>query len=207
MKKMDKLKKHAITNKKLLTFLITLLIIGILAGTFFLILLKTQDKNMIKEYLTSFLEKTKQNNFNYKDVFINTLGSNLFTVISIWVLGLSVIGLPVLLFFYFSKSFLLGFTIASIAFKFKFKGILFTLVYIFPHQIINIFIYTLLTMYSIKISLTITKTLTSKKSLNLRPIMKKYLYILLLSIVGVLISSTLEVFLMPILIKGILPIL
>lgn len=201
MKQLDKLTNKAKGNKKTLLFLVILFIIGIIAGSLFITVLNESDKALVKEYLEKFIMNIHQNKLDYTTSFISSLISNLFYVMIIWLLGISVIGLPIILFLYFAKAFILGFSISSILFHYQFKGIVIAFCYIFPHHIINVLIFTLLVLYSMSLSIKISKTLIMKKSLDFRLIMKKYGMILGICLVGSIITSILEVFVMPTLIK------
>lgn len=207
MKQMDKLKNKAKNNKKMVVFLMTIFIIGIIVGSLFIVILSKSDKSLIKEYLEQFLNSINGNKLNYTDALISSLGSNIFYVLLIWLLGISVIGLPIMLFIYFSKAFMLGFSISSMLFHYKLKGILLALLYVFPHQILNVLVYSFLMVYSTSLSIRIIKSLIAKKTLDFKQIMAKYGMVLIISLVGIVISSLLEVFLMPNLIKLIIGIL
>lgn len=204
MKELDKLKVRVTSKKKIIVFLITLFVIGLIAGSLFIVILNDTDKSLVKDSMTSFITNIQNNKLNYKDALISSLGSNLFYVILIWLLGISVIGVPIILFLYFSKAFMLGFSISSILYQYKLKGSLIALFYVFPHHIISIFIYTLLLIYALRLSMRLSKTILSKKSIDFKVIMKQYLSILMIVIIGTIISSLLEVFVMPHLLSFIL---
>ena len=195
MKKMDKLK--ITINKKMFIFLLALFVIGIIVGSLFVTILKDSDKTLITESLNNFFTNVKTLNLKWKSTLITTLLTQISYVIGIWILGISIIGLPLILIIYFSKAFILGFSVGSILLNYNVKGILLSITYIFPHQIINFFIYTILSIYSLSLSIKLFDSLLHKKKLDFRPILNKYLFILLLSIVLCIVSTLLEVFVMP----------
>lgn len=207
MKQMDKLKTKAKAKKKMVVFLMIIFIIGLISGSLFIVILSKADKSLIKEYLEQFLTSINNNKLNYNSAIISSIGSNVFYVLLIWLLGISVIGLPIMLFIYFSKAFMLGFSISSMLFHYKLKGILLAFLYVFPHQILNIFIYSFLMLYSTSLSIRIIKSLLAKRTLDFKQIMAKYGMVLVISLIGITISSFLEIFLMPTLIKLLLSIL
>lgn len=195
MKKMDKLK--ITINKKMFIFLLALFVIGIIVGSLFVTILKDSDKTLITESLNNFFSNVKTLNLKWKSTLITTLLTQISYVIGIWILGISIIGLPLILIIYFSKAFILGFSIGSILLNYNVKGILLSIAYIFPHQVINFFIYTILSIYALSLSIKLFDSLLHKKKLDFRPILNKYLFILLLSIVLCITSTLLEVFVMP----------
>ena len=76
-------------------------------------------------------------------------------------------------------------------------------VYIFPSFIINLLVLMYLGSYSIKFSLIIIKSIVSKKKLELSKLMHKYLIVLILTLIINLLTSLFEVFITPILLKGV----
>lgn len=202
MKKiLDKIKSNIGTNKNMLIFLSIVGIIGIIIGTILNIALNSDDSKLVSEFLNNFIYNIQNNNLDYKGSFLNSLISNLGYISFIWLLGISVIGLPITLFIFFTKTFILGFSISSIIANYKLKGCLLALSYIFPHMIINIFVYIVLTMYSLSLSLKMFQTIIKKQTLDFKFIMHKYLKILLISIIIIIITSAIEVFITPILMK------
>ncbi len=196
-KLVDKLKKRVTINRKMFLFLFTLFMVGMIFGSLFVAILKESDQTLIKDSLKQFFTGVTNHTIVPEKAFISSIISQITYVLIVWLLGISVIGFPIVLIFYFSKAFTLGFSIGSILLHYKTKGVLLTLGYIFPHQILNFFIYTILAIYSLSLSLKIFNALVHKKKIDFRFILNKYLLILLLSILGILVSSVFEVFVMP----------
>lgn len=200
MKKyMDKLKKKIIINKTLLIFLITIVIIGILSGSIFASIINEKDQKLVTEYLIKFIENIKNNSL--KKNFLNSLTINIGFLSIIWVLGISIIGIFLIIPLLFIKSFILGFSIASIFINYKFKGILLILSYIIPHQIINILIYVFISSYAIMISHKIINSLKNKKTLNFKKLINKYTLILIYTSIIITLTTLYEVYLQPIILK------
>lgn len=208
MKKIwDKIKSNIKTNKNMLIFLSIIGIIGIIVGTILNIALNSDDSKLVSNFLNDFIYNIQNNNLDYKGSFLNSFISNLSYIILIWLLGISVIGLPIVLFIFFTKTFIIGFSVASIIVNYKLKGCLLALAYIFPHMIINVFVYIFLTMYSISLSLKIIQTIIKKQTLDFKFIMNRYLKVFLISIIFIILTSAMEIFFTPILIKLVITIL
>ena len=199
MKKLDKLKVKL--DKRLLIFLLILMIVGIISGSVLVCIINNSDKLIIKDYLSKFINDISTNSINYTLALKSNLFNYLGYIIVIWLLGMSVIGLPITLTMYFIKSFILGFSIGSIIFSYGFKGILFALIYIFPSQIIYIIVLTILMIYSISFSLRLIETLFKKKTTNFRIVMNKYLVILVIAIICGILTTLYDTYLMPFLIN------
>lgn len=208
MKKiLDKLKEKAKVNKKMVLFLVGLVIVGLITGSLFVTVLDKSDETLIKEYLSKFITNIDQNKLNYLDAYKNGLISNILFVIGVWLLGISVIGIPITIFMFFSKAFILGFSISSLIVNYKLKGCLLSFIYIFPHHILNIIVYIIMMIYSISLSLKIIDALIKKKTIDFKKIINKYTFILLFTTITIIITTTYEVFIVPNIIKALLPII
>lgn len=200
---MDKLKIKV--DKKLFVFLLVLMIIGISVGSILVTILNNSDKNLTIEYINEFTNNIKDNKLDYLFALKNNLFSNLSYIILIWLLGISIIGLPIMLIMFFSKSFILGFSIGAVLETYKAKGILFSLVYVFPGQVIDLLFLLLLMMYAMSFSFKLIYAIFKKKSLDFKLVMNRYFKIFLLVLIVTLLMTLYDTFLMPKLIKLIIP--
>ena len=161
-------------------------------------MLNDNDKKIVSDAITNFFSNI--NSLNYIDTLKSAIVENGLFIFFIWILGFSIIGIPIILFSFFLKIFALGFSICNIITIYKTKGILLALFYIFPHHVINIVNYSLLTIVSLKVSISLLYAVFKRRKLDFKPIMNKYLIILGISIILALIATLLEIYLMPILI-------
>lgn len=207
MKWMDKLKGTIKVNKKTLLFFTILLIIGIIAGSIFMAILSETDKKLVIDYFNNYISNIENNKLNYLESIKNGLFNNLLYIIIIWILGISIIGIPIVTIMFFIKSFTLGFSIASIVFNYKLKGCLLNFINIFPHQMIYFLIYMLITTYSIFFSLKMINSIINKKNIDFKIMMNKYVKILIISVIAITIGIIIETFITPLLIKIIIPLI
>lgn len=202
MKKIwDKTFKKIHTNKRMLVFLFTLLFMAVLFGSFFATKLSTNDLEEIKSSLDTFFSMTKQNKLNPLPAFFQSFGANIMFTIAIWILGISVIGAPLMIVLFFMKAFTLGFTIASMIKIYRLKGLLYSLIYIFPHQVINLLVFIFFIMFSMSLSITLFQALLKKKTVDFSKVMNRYVFILAITISILIITSLLEIYLMPFLFR------
>lgn len=198
MKKyMDKLKKRIHLNKKLFIFLLFIVIVGIISGSLFLIIMDNGDKKMVYDYLSDFFSNTKNGKLNYDVSLNNSLIISVGMLLLIWLLGFSIIGFFIILFILFLKGFILGFILSSLVFHFKFKGILLSIIYVLPHQPINLLILMLVSGYALIISFKLIKCVVSKTSLNFKGIMNRYIIVFLVCLIVLILTSLYEVYIMP----------
>lgn len=188
-------KNSIIKQKKLYRIIITLMIFGIISGILFIFFISKESKTKALVSIKNFFDlMNTSTGINYGKSLLNTLVNNIGYVLLIWLLGISIIGLPITIILAFMKSFIVGFSISSIISCYKAKGILGAFLYVFPHQIIILFIYLLLSFYSISFSIKLFKSLFLKQTINFRVVMQKYIKILLISLIGIIIVSLYEIF-------------
>ena len=193
---MDKFKRMFQINKKVFVFLFGITVIGVIFGSCLPLFLNSQDKTLVGEYLSDFITQINSG-YNSLLLFKNGFFNNFIFSFLIWILGISIIGFFVILFLYFFKCFIFGFSISSIIINYGFKGILFAFSYLFPHQIINIFIYMFLTCYSISFSVRFILFLVKKYDFNIRGSFRRLFSVLCLSLLFMLLSVSYESFLWP----------
>lgn len=204
MKIIAKIKNKVNLDKNLSIFLFVLLIVGIISGSIFASILNSSDKILVNEHLNSFLTSIEQNNINYIETFKNNLYQDLLNTIIIWLLGISVIGLPIIIIMYFSNNFILGFTIGCIISTFKVNGCLFALIYTFPFEIINILITMLLVMYSMSFSFKMIYSVLKKKTIDFKFMINKYVIILGITLISNLITVIYSSYLFPNILKSLI---
>lgn len=188
-------------QKKKYIFLIGLAVVGILFGIVFAFLISNNDKLLVESSINNFFTAISHNEIHYMDGFFNGLSAGIIYVFIIWFLGISIIGIPIILFLLFMKGFIMGFSIGSILSIYKIKGILGAILYIFPHHILSIIAYLLLSYFAIMFSKRLFDYLFLKKEVGLKKLMQKYIKVLIICLCAALICSLSETFLAPTLLK------
>lgn len=189
--------KKKIKNKLLLTLLV-ITTIATLLGILYISLLSNKNIELIKKTINIFFKNI--NNINYNKAFIKSFSTNILSLIFIWILGISIIGIPLIILILVLKSFSLGFSIGSILYIYKLKGIFIAIIYIVP-LLINLFSIIYLSYYGIIFSKNLNSLLFTKKDISFKNIMKKYTRILLTSLIIITISSIIEIYIVPSILK------
>lgn len=183
-------------NKYKYMFLITIILIGFIMGIIFSNILSYNDHQQISEVLKKYFLGIKNNqDINYLNNFINNFSVNYLYMLAIWIFGLSIIGIILNPFILYLKSFIIGLSVGVIISTYGLIGIIGVILYIFPHVLINLIVYLLLSFYGIKLSINLFKALFLKKNFNSSEFMHKYLVILGLSALILLITTLYETFL------------
>ena len=201
MRKSSKITNLVLPNKGINLFVCSIVLLGILSGACFLMISNEADKASVISQIKNFLVSIDNNSINSVQALKNSLMINYLFLGLIFILGLSMIGVIMGIFLLYLKGFLVGFSLASIFFTYKLKGILIVILYMFPSQIINILLVILISIYSIMFSRHLLKVITSKKAISSRVMLKKYLIIFGFCIILSFISSISEVYLFPFILK------
>lgn len=187
---------NKVKQNKLLFILLLIMILFTILGILFPALINSENKTLIKDSIESFMKAIDKNNINYISAFISSITNNIIVTILIWILGISIIGVPIILISIAFKSFLTGFSITSIFITYGIKGTLIAIVYTLPN-IINQLGSFLLGYYAISFSIMIYKSVFKKETRNWQPIVKRYLKIGIFFIIFSIAVSILESYLIP----------
>lgn len=191
-------KKNFSKKNKIVLLILIIFLIGLFFGSFYITILDNSEKAMILKKVNSFFLSNKKISFENKLIlFKNSFISNLIYLLSMWFLGLSVVGIPIILIMLFFKGFVTGFSIGSIFACYKMKGILGILLYIFPNTILLCLFTIFLSIFSLNIAFNILEHATHKKSLNFGTFMGKYFFLLMIIILLSVLCAIFDGFINP----------
>lgn len=169
-------------NRVLFGLVIITLMASIL-GFVFYYSLSIDEKSIITNNITLYFN---DNNI-VKNFFFNHLISN----VLIWLLGISIIGIILVLILYFIKVFIFSFELCSLISSLGFKSIISILVYYIPSTIMLIISF-FITYYAILLSSYLFRFLFLKTNFSFNYIIKKYLIILFILLLCLVFSSVLS---------------
>ena len=183
-----------IINKKFNLPVIVTFLIGIVFGIIFLFFISEVDKLIIKSEIEEYLSLVS-NSSNTLNSILNSFKNNLLYLTIIWVSSITIIFTPIVFFVIFYKGFLTGFLMSSFIMIFGIKGFIYSLIFTFPHEIINIVVFILFSIIMVSISYKIMKSIYKNDTINLRIFCKKVFILYIAFILVLLISSILEIYL------------
>ncbi|NLC87824.1 MAG: stage II sporulation protein M [Clostridiaceae bacterium] len=136
----NNIKIHIINNLKLYVIVSIFFLIGILIGSFFIKNIQTDIQAQIDTYIKDFIEILKQNHqIDHTNLLKDTIINHIIFTILIWVMGCSVIGIPIVYGLVIWKGFSLSYTISSIISALGLgKGIIFCFSNLFLQNLIVI---------------------------------------------------------------------
>lgn len=130
---------------------------GVVFGALAVRTLNPDQIGELGRYLNSFLEKAGDLPLHEQSL-ARTLTENLYMLAAMYILGLSVIGMPLIPAVVFTRGFIIGFTVGFLAREKAVKGVLFAFVSVVPQNFILIPVLIVAAALSVNISLKIIRT-------------------------------------------------
>lgn len=189
------------TKKRLFKVLTILIIAGFIFGLLYIAIISKSNKELIKNTFNTLFLNIHNNSYNYTTSLINNIKSNVLLTLIVWILGISIIGIPCSIIYLFYKSFVLGFTCSSIIYVYGLKGIIPMFIFIFP-LLIDLLVILIVVFYAVQFSNRLYLYLFKRKTINMDVIARKYTKLLIIMLLILLISSLFSSFLVPKLIKS-----
>ncbi len=201
-KKYNSISKIIIPAKKINYFIIGILFLGLILGAVFANIIGFNDKTLVVDKIKLFIDNVNTGEINSLIAFKNSISINLLYVIVIWIMGMTLVGILFNILLLFSKSFILGFSLASFIITYSYKGIILSILYLLLGQLLNILVISILTIYSLMFSSKLFKVIfKNQNNHDILNFLRNYLIILASSVIISGISSSFESFLLPALIK------
>ncbi|MBR2677951.1 MAG: stage II sporulation protein M [Bacilli bacterium] len=180
-------------RNKLFTLIVLLTVITFIIGLLIPSMLDMNINNEISSNLKLFMNTIMNNKLNssyLKDLVINN--SIFITIISL--LGISIIGIPVIIFLYITKVMLISLELCYLIMNISKYNILVIFIYIIP-KLINLLLILLLVYFAISFSIILIKVIFFNKKNNLRTYLIRYLKIIVAILFIALVNSYLEYYL------------
>ena len=151
--------RHSFKDQTMLfIFVAVLFLVGVIFGALMVNALSLEQQQDLARYLGNYFVTLDQGSTGSEQAtYWNIAMLHLKWVGLIWICGLSVIGLPGILILDFLKGVLIGFTVGYLVGQFSWKGLLFALVSVAPHNLFVIPVLVLCSVAAISFSLHIIK--------------------------------------------------
>lgn len=130
--------EHMNTNRNTYFFLLISFIFGVITGAFTVNGLSAMQRDELSNYLHGFLQLFGNQNVNSGELFSAGLIENLKMIGLLWVLGVTVIGIPFIYMIVCVRGFVTGFTSGFVINALGMKGMLLTGFALFPKEVIII---------------------------------------------------------------------
>ncbi|HBV96882.1 MAG TPA: stage II sporulation protein M [Desulfotomaculum sp.] len=111
---------------------------GVLAGSFSSAGMDSTKAGELSEYIGDFVESVESVSFESSKMARVAVKNNIIMIISIYVLGLTMIGIPFILTILFTRGFVIGFAVSFLTRDMSLQGLLLTLASVLPHNLLYI---------------------------------------------------------------------
>jgi len=157
------LQKHVKNNLNIYFFMLLAFVIGVSAGAFTVNGLSAVQSDELFNYFQGFLQLMDNQKIDSNELLKIAFIENIKLVVILWVLGVSIIGIPFIFIIVGIRGFITGFSSGFIVKTMGFKGVLFTLLTLVPKEIIIIPCIIALGVSGVNFSLSIIKSRSFKR--------------------------------------------
>ena len=158
MRSYNQFRQYMKEHLSLYIFVSVLFLMGVIFGALLVNALTLEQKQDMLRYLHSFFNTLNQNAESSKAESVKqafALHSKWFLLI--WVLGFTVIGIPLILILNFLKGILIGFTVGYFVGQLSWNGMLFALLSVAPQNLLIIPMFIVLSVSAVAFSLYLLK--------------------------------------------------
>jgi stage II sporulation protein M len=200
------LSEHFKYNIHLYIFIIVLLFVGIIFGAIIVNSLGFLQKEELFFYLDRFFGQVANDKIaNNKEMFVITYFNYLKTIGVMWLLGISIIGMPFIIIFLFLKGIMVGFTVGFLVNQFGLEGFLISLSTIMPQNLIILPAFILITVLGTNISIHMLRNqFTVRRHENFGQVLLKYVFSFVFVAIILAIPAFYESFVSPALMKQVI---
>lgn len=202
----QKIANHIQDNVSIYTFTIVLFLMGIVFGAIIVNSLPAEIKHNLFEYLQRFFGQVSQGTVASSGaMFSESFSHQLQFIGLIWLLGLSIIGLPVIFILLFLKGIVVGFTVGFLVNQMGLHGFWMALASIFPQNLIIVPVFIIVSAASVAFSLKMIRQLLMRTRKT--PLIPQFMnYALLFGVVAValVVASVFEAYVSPVLMRSVI---
>lgn len=200
------LMEHIQTQKSIYLFVSVLFLVGVVFGSVIVNTLDVNKKGELMQYLHYFFQGLAHDDIADSSVaFQHSIGDYFKMLALMWILGLSVVGIPVMLIYLFFKGLVTGFTIGFLLSQLSWQGFWFATAAVVPINIIVIPVLLVLSVAGIQFSITLVRNRFIQSRGPIYPQFVRYsILATALTVCLVLVAAT-EAYISPSLMKNVLP--
>lgn len=187
-------------------FVVVLFLMGVIFGAVIVNSLSFTQKEDLFYYLSQFFGQAAKGEVNAaRDLFLQSFFHNSKFIGLIWILGISIIGLPIILIMLFIKGVTVGFTVGFLVNQMGWNGFLLSFVSILPQNLIIIPVFIIMAALSVMFSLRMIRNQFMKKiSQPVLPLFFRYVFSFLGALIVVAGAAGIEALVSPALLKAVI---
>ena len=181
-------------------FMILIFVIGVVVGALAVKTLPDEQKTELISYLHIFFTGLTQGSEKItagSNLISSVMFDNAKTIVLMWILGFTIIGIPFVLFILFTRGFIIGFTVGFLVNEYVMRGLLFAFASVLPHNFFAIPAVLVMGVSATKFSLLLLRRKTYGK-INLWYEAAGYSVLCLAMLVVMLFAALLEIYISPV---------
>ena len=193
-------------HSSIFLFIVVLFLMGVIFGAIVVNSMSITQKEDLFYYLSQFFGQVSDGTVTEdNDLFLQSFFHNSKFIGLMWILGISIIGLPIILILLFLKGMVVGFTVGFLVSQMGWKGFLLAFASILPQNLIIIPVFILMAAFSVIFSMRMIKRQFMKKYAQpIMPFFKRYIIALIVAVLFISAASGVEAYLSPWLMKSII---
>ena len=186
--------KHIHENFWLYIISILCVFTGIILGIYSVKYMGTIERNDLVDYLMNFIDPSNTNEISYKLIFWQSIKNNLPVIIFLWFLGLTIVGIPIIIIIDLLKGFTIGFTFSFMISGLGKSGIGIAMIGVLPQNLIYIPCIIFASVVSMEFSIMLLRSKFNKQwtsSISSRIIYYSVIFIVIIVLlfIGIVIES------------------
>jgi stage II sporulation protein M len=179
---------------------------GVVFGAIIVNTLSDSQKQDLLHYMGYFFQGLNQNNIAEPRIaFQHAMGDHLKTLGLMWILGLSIVGLPLILILVFLKGLGIGFTVGFLVNQLSWKGLWFAMVAVLPHNLLVVPVMIFVAVSGLQFSLLLVKNRLIQRRGTIYPQFLSYSVSVTAMAVVLVIASFFEAYVSPWLMRSAVP--
>ncbi len=196
MKLTLRLKQHVSENRWQYLLIVLIFLAGTIIGDYKSGGLTDGVRTHLLGLIDDYLQGGSDAQLNKQAILFNSFLNQAKSIVAIWFLGLTIIGMPLILAVVFLKGFSLGFTVCFLVKEKAMSGILISILSIVPQNLIYLPLLVIWSVVGINFSIYITRS-RSGIGIPLGRGLLSYTLLMLISLIIVLVGALIEAYLSP----------
>ncbi|CAM3963631.1 stage II sporulation protein M [Lederbergia lenta] len=199
--------RHIRDYSSIYTFIMVLFLMGIIFGAVLVNSLSAPQKEDLFYYLNQYFTKVSAGETaSSEELFKLSLLHNIKFTGLMWVLGISIIGFPLIFILIFIKGIVVGFSVGFLVNQMGWNGLLLSFVSLFPQNLFIIPVIIFIGACSVGFSMMLIRKIFIRKSITfqLTPIFSKYILAFIAAVAILTIAASVEAYIAPALMKTII---
>lgn len=195
--------KHLRSNWFIYTIILTFFVAGVTVGSFGVKYLSPDQATDLSNYVDIFLNQLDSEKMNNEIHAYQVIKDSLIFIGCLYILGLTIIGFPIVLGLLFIKGFKLGFTVGFLVKQKALKGIIFALLSILPQNLLYIPVVIVAGVTSLGFSFLLFKALLVSRRIPLPNYFLKYTFYMVVLSTILVVAGFLEAYVTPVFMKAV----